>query len=223
MLYNVIVVLGGGMTPEGQLPEKAQWRVERAVELYKQGIASRIIMTGSIGFLARFTPTTTEAQIMKDHAIKLGVPEEDVLMETQSKDTIGNAFFAKKQYLEPNNWKNIIIVSSDFHGERALFIFGKVLGNEYHFQFDGSRSGLSAQLMYEKYKKEQTHLFVAKQFFDGIKPGDDEGIKKKLYEEHPGYAEYSRISKEEFKNMLQLAFYRNDVRMGMIHLIHPAT
>lgn len=63
-----------------------QERVEKAVQIYQRGQASKIIFSGGLGK----DGTQPEALIMKEYAMKLGVPEDAILVETQSNNTVEN-------------------------------------------------------------------------------------------------------------------------------------
>ena len=70
---DVVVVLGGGVEPDGSLPPVARTRVERAVELYERRVAPRLVLSGRCG-LTSPDPDVTEAAAMAAHAWTLGVP-----------------------------------------------------------------------------------------------------------------------------------------------------
>lgn len=110
-------------------------RVDKAVELYNSGVAPYIIMSGKWWALREIKPEHTEAYYMREYAIDKGVPEEAILTEENSLDTIGNIFFTKRDILEPQGWKNFIIISSDYHEKRVGYIIDKILGPEYTYDF----------------------------------------------------------------------------------------
>ena len=72
---------------------------------------------------------------MKEHAIELGVPSENILLEERSKDVLGNAYFSRISYLEPSRWKNVIVITSGYHVPRAEYVFKKILGQDYVMDF----------------------------------------------------------------------------------------
>ena len=47
----------------------------------------------------------------------------NIFVETTSYDTIGNAFYARTTHTEWNGWKNLLIITSEFHMERTRAIF----------------------------------------------------------------------------------------------------
>jgi uncharacterized SAM-binding protein YcdF (DUF218 family) len=66
-----------------------KWRVYWSVLLYKNGITRNIIYSGS----AVYTPYT-EAVIMALYAEKLGVPKENIFVETKAEHTTENLFYS---------------------------------------------------------------------------------------------------------------------------------
>ena len=44
-------------------------------------------------------------------------------METSSWDTIGNAFFSRVIHVQPRGWRRLLVITSDFHLERAQAAF----------------------------------------------------------------------------------------------------
>ncbi len=173
--FDVIVVLGGGITAKGNLTEVTKSRVDKAVELYMKGVAPIIIMTGH-----------KEADVMKAYAVRKSCSPESVLEEQRSKDTIGNAFFTVKNFLLPNNWRSLVIVTSIFHIARAKFIFRKVLGESYHVRFVPSVRVLSDKIFKKKLEVERGFLLVTKFLGALIADGDMEAVENFL-KKHPLY------------------------------------
>lgn len=163
---DAIIVLGN--RSPAKLSDTARLRVDKAVELYRKGIAKNIIMSGSHDILLK-NFKKTEACLMKEYAIQKGVPSKYIIKENKSIDTITNAYYVKK-ILEKKNWKNIIIVTSKHHCKRSRYIFKKVLGNGYRIQ---TRPGGEDNAYEEKFL-----LKITRQFLDHIKDGDDRSIKK---------------------------------------------
>jgi uncharacterized SAM-binding protein YcdF (DUF218 family) len=148
-------------------------------------------------FYAKLYPPITEAKAMRDYAVKLEVPKDKILLEEQSNDTIGNAYFTKVDFLKPNNWKILVVVTSEFHMKRTKYIFKKVLGPEYNVEFVEAPSKLTPLELEEKRKIEEKILTFTHKWMGNLKDGDDLAIKQLLYTEHPGYAKKPKYSKEQ--------------------------
>ena len=83
----------------------------RCAELYKEGMAKKILFAGGSGKGTEDKFEKSEAEIFRDIAIKNGVNKDDILIENQSTNTGDNFRFGLK-ILEKNNIdsKSIIIV-----------------------------------------------------------------------------------------------------------------
>lgn len=132
-MVNTIIVLGGGISDEGILFAQSRLRVEKGVELWKKEKCS-LLFSGRWNYLRKKTLKKTEGKGMKEYAISLGVPKKDILLEEESMDTIGNAYFCKKQFIIPKKWKDIIVVTSGFHTKRTKRIFQHILPKGIHFE-----------------------------------------------------------------------------------------
>ena len=95
-------------------------RLDMAYKLYSEGFASIIIVSGGQGT----DEPTTEAAFMAEYLIALGVPEEAILLETESVSTEENFAFSKI-IMDENGIEDIIIVSNDYHCYRC----GKIAQN----------------------------------------------------------------------------------------------
>ncbi|MBL7196525.1 MAG: YdcF family protein [Candidatus Omnitrophica bacterium] len=116
---DAIVVFAGGVGESGKAGQGYEERVSRAVELYKEGYADKIIFSsGYIYFLE-------EASVMKAVAISLKVPESAIILEDQAKSTYENVIFTK-EIIDKQNWKDILLVSSPYHMRRVSLVFNKI-------------------------------------------------------------------------------------------------
>lgn len=116
---EAIVVLGYGPPVDARgapVPELAR-RVGKGVELYQQGLAPLMIMTGGNTYQDYY-----ESAVMKELAVKLGVPAEAVLEEREAKDTIGNARRTARLMAE-RGLSRCVLVSSPYHLKRGKKLF----------------------------------------------------------------------------------------------------
>lgn len=123
--YDAIVALGGGVFDQGtlrptvELSSYSRNRTTCAVDLYQQGYADRLVLTGGNGLVFQTGPK--EATEMKRWAKRLGVPEQAILTEEDSRTTYENAS-ATKRLLGP---ASILLVTSASHLPRATALFAK--------------------------------------------------------------------------------------------------
>lgn len=93
----------------------------KCAELYKKGYAPKILFAGGFGKITKDEFAQTEAEIYKDIALKNGVPESDILLETKSTNTGDNFRFANKILKENNiDAKKILIVHKKLNERRTL-------------------------------------------------------------------------------------------------------
>ncbi len=182
--FDAIIVLGAGITKKGNLSKVAKSRVDKGIELYRNGAAPRIIVTGK-----------KESAVMKLYAVKKGVTKEDVLVESRSLDTVSNAFFSRKKFLLPNRWHRLIVVTSVFHLPRTKFVFRKILGKSHVIKFVASRRVLSKSMFEKKLKLEHGLFMLTKILSILVADGDMKAIEN-FIKKNPLYGLYNRISSD---------------------------
>lgn len=180
--YDSILVLGRGIYEDGSIPDSAKATIKKAVELYKQGLAPRIIFSGKWSYKIDYTPPFTEAEAMANYAKSLGLPDKAVVLEKDSYNTTLNVYNVKKQILEPNNWYRVVLISLDPIYKRAFNDLKKMLGPNYQcklvivdFKFPEEK--------YQKLKEDEESKFkIVEEFYAGIADGDDQAIYDRVIE-----------------------------------------
>jgi uncharacterized SAM-binding protein YcdF (DUF218 family) len=99
-------------------------RIWQAIQLYKNNKIKKIIITGGSGYVLK--KGLHEASQLKKDLISLGIPEEDILVESKSRNTHENAQQTKLliQKFGLSKQKNLLITSS-MHMRRALASYEK--------------------------------------------------------------------------------------------------
>ena len=130
-LKNVdcILILGAGIWGDKPSP-MLQDRLDEGIKLYKEGIASKIIMSGDHG-----REEYDEVNIMKEYAIEQGVPSEDIFMDHAGFSTYESIYRAKEIF----DADNIVIVTQEYHLYRALYIAEKLDINAYGVNSDSRK------------------------------------------------------------------------------------
>lgn len=182
--FDALLVLGCGIDESGELIDDARLSVKIAAKLFKQQVAPLIIFTGNYSYKANFVPRISESQAMKDDAITLGIPAEKIHIETESKDTLGNAYFTKVNLLEPLALRRIAILRGPNQSEeRVRYIFDKVLGQQYDYELvdrDENRP--------EEQKRERKSLVVVRNWLKDVEDGDEGAVYKVMCARHPAYS-----------------------------------
>ena len=91
-------------------------RIEHGLDLYRRGYAGTLIFTGGYGgSRARFA----ESQVARRYALRQGVPDSDILIESRSQTTYQNLLEARR-LLQEHELGKVILVSDPLHMARAL-------------------------------------------------------------------------------------------------------
>lgn len=114
---SCIVVLGCQVWDDGTPSAILKDRLNRAIELYKLGVAPKIIMSGDHGQI-----DYDEVNAMKQFAVDAGVPSEDVFMDHAGFSTYETMYRAKEIF----DADKIIVVTQEYHLYRALYIAEKL-------------------------------------------------------------------------------------------------
>lgn len=64
-----------------------------------------------------------EATSCASYLLAKGIPSSDILKETCSYDTVGNAYFSLTVHAIPAAWRRLAVVTSDFHMPRTRELF----------------------------------------------------------------------------------------------------
>ncbi len=126
--FDAVVVLGDALLPDDTLSAFGRDRVRRGAELVRQGAAPRMLLAGRGPGRGLGRRMPTEAAAMREEALRLGVGDDELVLEDESDSTLQNAYFVKTRVLEPRGWTRVLLVTSAWHAQRALVTFQRVLG-----------------------------------------------------------------------------------------------
>jgi SanA protein len=110
---QVAIILGAAVSTKGVPSPVLEDRIVMAINLYKQGKVSKILMSGG-------NPTiiNNEVDPVKKELLQNGIPEQDIFLDHAGFDTYSSMYRAKSVF----NIKTAIIVTQAFHLPRALYI-----------------------------------------------------------------------------------------------------
>ncbi len=110
---RIAIVLGAKVWEDGSLSHALLDRVTTAVELYRAGRVNKLLMSGDNPSADYDEPTA-----MKNYAIKLGIPESDIVLDFAGRRTYDTCFRAKEIF----EVKSAIIVTQEFHQPRSIYL-----------------------------------------------------------------------------------------------------
>ncbi|HJO94673.1 MAG TPA: ElyC/SanA/YdcF family protein [Victivallales bacterium] len=114
---HIIVVLGYALAKNGTPQPTMIGRLKQTLSLYKLNPHSKIITSGGMA-----EGGVTEAYVMKEWLVKNNVPENMIIMDDNSKDTVGNAVDCAR-LLKSERAENMTLISSASHMRRAMSCF----------------------------------------------------------------------------------------------------
>ena len=110
--YDAIVVLGASIKPDGTPSNMLEDRLRGAVELYKKGIAPKIIVSGD-----RSSDGYDEPASMKKYCESQGIPSKDIITDGKGYST----YESMHNVVNEMNIKKIIVVTQQYHTYRAVY------------------------------------------------------------------------------------------------------
>jgi len=118
-----VVVLGGGHTSDPELPLISQIgkgslvRLIEGIRIYRKYPGAKLLLSGG-----NVHDPVSEAEIMARVAMEIGIPERDIILESESKDTRDEALFIKPIVgSEP-----FVLVTTASHIPRSMALFKKL-------------------------------------------------------------------------------------------------
>ena len=118
-----VVVLGGGHTSDPALPVTGRIsnttlaRLVEGIRIHNKLQKSKLILSGGDVF-----DPMSDAGLMAEVALELGVGDENLVLESVSKDTKDQAMFIRKIV----NGDRFVLISTAFHMPRSMALFQKL-------------------------------------------------------------------------------------------------
>ena len=116
--FDVILLLGMRLYDDGTADPTTIGRVDKAAELWKQGIAPVIVASGGQGYNEKHD--RMQADVMAELLIERGVPNEAIIREDKSRTTVFNVEYTQ-DLLGKKNF-TAAVVTTDWHMKRSLLI-----------------------------------------------------------------------------------------------------
>lgn len=193
--YDCVIVPGGGLLPDGNLPP---WSKARLNEASLHSNSTQFIFCLSGGTVHKPPPLDSkgfpifESQAAADFLIQKGISPLKIRSEICSYDTIGNAYFSRLLFADPLECNNCLVITSEFHMPRTKAIFNwiyqlaplsKDISLSYH---STSNTGLAPQALNARIDREENSLKNIRKIQSQIKSLQD--LHVWIYQEHQAYA-----------------------------------
>lgn len=116
---DAIVVIAGGAGESGEVGQGHEERVSRAIQLYRQGFADKIVLCSGN------RRTFSELEVMRAIALTKNVRDADILLEPRGGGT-HSMIASADLVIRSKAWKRILLVSSPYHMKRAVLTWKKL-------------------------------------------------------------------------------------------------
>jgi vancomycin permeability regulator SanA len=110
---RVAIVFGAGLTRSGGATPILRDRIQTAANLYFARKAEKLLMSGDNSTLEYNEPAA-----MRDYALSLGIPAEDIVLDYAGRRTYDTCYRAKEIF----GVTEAILVTQQFHLPRALYL-----------------------------------------------------------------------------------------------------
>lgn len=201
--YDAVLIPGGGLTDSGALPAWVISRLDQALTHSD----TRFFITLSAGTCHKPPPLDPagfplfESVVAARYLLSRGVAREKLLYETASYDTLGNAYFALTQHLEPRQLRSLLVITSAFHMDRTRAMFDFVCGLssaavDFQLEFEAVPDvGLGAEVLASRKAREAESQDRFRQRCSGITSMVQ--LHEWLFNNHSAYAINSEREKPE--------------------------
>lgn len=122
--FDLLVVLGCRVLPNGEPCETLVRRAEYAARLFHAGYADAVLATGGVG---EDSGGVSEAGAIRALLIERGVPRERIRLEERSTTTQENAAFSA----ELEGGASVLVVTDSYHALRAQRVFSRYFPEAY--------------------------------------------------------------------------------------------
>ena len=118
--WDAIVVLGSRVFPPRTPGTAMTARVTRAAELFHEGRAELVVLTGGVGDAG-----VAESEVAAELAESLGVPRDAMVLERESTSTEGNARFAAEALRGATEGRRVLVITDAYHVLRSERVFAR--------------------------------------------------------------------------------------------------
>ena len=150
---DCILVLGAGIKDSETPSDMLQDRLDVGIELYRQGLAPKILLSGDNGQVEH-----NEIHVMLNYVRNAGVPEEDIFCDHAGFSTYDSMHRASSIF----EAQTVIVVTQQYHQYRALYI-GKKMGMDVSGVASDQRKYFGAS-----YREVRETLARFKDFFNAL-------------------------------------------------------
>lgn len=159
-----IFVLAGGINKDGLCHDFVKKRLDLCIQQYTN--TSKVFCIGGGSY---HIPTICnkqgfsifESSSCSEYLIKNGIPSKSIYKEWGSYDTIANGFFSFTNFIIPMKLSNITVITSEFHMNRAKFIFDwmkEIFNSDCNITYLNSINNIESDILKIRIQREKNSL-----------------------------------------------------------------
>lgn len=107
------IIFGAGLRTDGTPTAVLRDRVETGAALYRAGKVQKLLLSGDNRFV-----DYNEPESMRQYALQLGIPDEDIVLDYAGRRTYDSCYRAKHIF----QLSQVLLVTQPFHLPRAVLI-----------------------------------------------------------------------------------------------------
>ena len=176
-----VLVLAHLMKRNGTLDIESKRRADLGAKIFYTKKADFIITSGW-AYRLDSNISISEAfgeYLRKKHRIN----DSKILESKQSRDTVGDALFFRRKFLNLYQINQLVVVTSDYHAARTKEIFEFILPSSTDFLIQKIETDRNM----ETQQNEKKSLQNFRQTFAGLKNANCNDLFQRLYQKHPLY------------------------------------
>lgn len=124
--FDIGILLGGSMRYYNDVIERPVYstsvdRLLQTIDLYHRDKIDKIMLSGGSGRLSR--PDEKESPVIEQVLLSCGVSHEDIIMESESRNTWENAKYSAEYIRKNHPDAKVLLITSAWHMRRSMACF----------------------------------------------------------------------------------------------------
>lgn len=179
---SALVILSHLMDSNGNLEKESILRIDKALKLYDYFKYDYFITSG---WDYREDTRLKIGDVMAQELINnRSIKKNHIIIDTNARDTVGDAFFIRRRILK-FPIKKMTVITSDYHVKRTKIIFKKFFEPKIKIEIVGAETNKVNYDTLNKYEELSTKAFM--KTFSSVNFLSDDEVFKRLIEKHPYY------------------------------------
>jgi len=180
---SAVLVLSHLMNSKNELSDESKARADLAAKVFVENNSNFLVTSG---WDYRRDSNKKIGNVVKEYLIKkTAIKQSKIIADTCARDTVGDAFFIKKNVVERYNIERMIVVTSKYHVNRTKIIFKKF------FYPNTKINVIGAKISIDDFNKiadaESRSIDAFYKTFEGINFSDNCNVMEALRSRHPFY------------------------------------